>query len=144
MDRRSLLRATPVALAATAGCVGLLGGGGESDPSLEEYLADARNFEGEVVDRTGTDRTTVTVGAGSAGLAFAPPAIEVSTGTTVRWEWTGEGGQHNVVDTDGAFESSLKGSQGATFEHTFESTGEFLYYCKPHESVGMLGGVRVV
>ena len=60
-------------------------------------------------------------------LAFSPAAIQVDSGTTVTWEWTGEGGAHNVVHEDGEFESDLQEEDGATFEHTFEEEGNFLY-----------------
>jgi len=62
-------------------------------------------YEGEAVDATGEDSPTVDVGAGDAGLAFDPPALRVSTGTTVTWVRTGQGGGHNVVAEDGAFDS---------------------------------------
>ena len=102
------------------------------------------NFEG-TVDKTGTDEVRVTVGAdGNNGpYAFDPPAIRVDPGTTVIWEWTGDGGSHNVVDTAGGFESELVGKGGATFEHTFQDRGIVKYVCSPHESLGMCGAVVV-
>ncbi|WP_157533135.1 halocyanin domain-containing protein, partial [Haloferax profundi] len=98
-----------------------------------------------VRDETGTDAVTVDVGteANGGAFGFGPAAIRISTGTTVTWEWTGEGGSHNVVDTDGAFESELAGSSGHTFEHTFEEAGTYTYSCVPHETVGMKGVVVV-
>jgi halocyanin-like protein len=92
---------------------------------------------------TGEDSVTVEVGAGDNGFAFDPAAIRVDSGTTVTWEWTGEGGQHNVVDEDGKFESDLMGEEGATFEYTFENAGNTRYFCRPHKASGMKGGVIV-
>jgi halocyanin-like protein len=120
--------------------------GGEVPEAVTSYLSDTSNFDGSVTDETGSDSVTVTVGAeGNDGnFAFAPAAIRVSSGTTVTWEWNGEGGQHNVVAEEGGdFESELTAEEGFTFEHTFESTGVVTYYCSPHQSLGMKGAVIV-
>jgi halocyanin-like protein len=123
------------------------GGGGGSVPSaVSDYLSNDDSFGGSVVDETGSDSVTVAVGAegNGGGFAFDPSAIRVSSGTTITWEWTGEGGQHNVVAEEGGdFESDLTAEEGFTFEHTFESTGTVLYYCSPHKSLGMKGAVIV-
>ena len=118
------------------------GGNGSGFPQVEEYLSDANNYEGSVEDLTGEDSVTVEVGAGS-GLAFGPAAIQVDPGTTVTWEWTGEGGGHNVVDEDGKFESEIVSEGGHTFEYTFEESGTTRYYCAPHKASGMKGAVVV-
>ncbi|GAB3412830.1 hypothetical protein GCM10027435_06020 [Haloparvum alkalitolerans] len=119
-------------------------GGGEylsEEPDYGGWFDDVDNYEA-TLDRTDADEVTVQVGAAD-GLKFAPPAVAVSTGTTVVWEWTGQGGQHNVTEEDGAFESELTDEEGHTFEHTFEESGTFRYVCTPHESVGMKGAVHV-
>ena len=119
------------------------GGAGEVPSEVDDYLSEASEYNGSLEDMTGEDEATVEVGAGSNGLAFSPAAIQVDSGTTVTWEWTGEGGAHNVVHEDGEFESDLQEEDGATFEHTFEEEGNFLYYCNPHRSQGMKGAVIV-
>jgi halocyanin-like protein len=88
---------------------------------------------------------TVAVGAeGNGGnFAFDPAAIRVSSGTTVVWNWTGQGAQHNVVAEDGSFESELTEEEGFTFEHTFSESGTYEYACTPHRSLGMKGAVVV-
>jgi len=140
MGRRSLLAASAGAAAAAA-APGVLAQGDDTD--AESYLSDANNYDG-IVDRTGEDAVTVDVGAGQNGLAFGPAGVRVSPGTTVTWEWTGEGGRHNVVANDGSFDSGeTVGEAGTTFEHTFESEGTYTYICVPHESVGMLGAIVV-
>ena len=120
------------------------GGDGEDVPSeVEEYLSGAQNYEGEVTDATGEDNPTVDVGAGN-GLAFDPAAIRVSEGTTVTWVWTGDGGGHNVVHEDGDFESGDPViDEGHEFEYTFDESGNYLYFCDPHEASGMKGAVIV-
>jgi halocyanin-like protein len=118
--------------------------GGDGMSGIEGYVEGANNYDGEVQDMTGEDSVTVSVGAGN-GLAFDPVAIEISPGTTVTWEWTGEGGAHNVVAEDESFDSgSAKSGSDVTFEHSFEEAGDYNYYCTPHKSAGMLGGIRVV
>ncbi|WP_435079602.1 halocyanin domain-containing protein [Halococcus sp. AFM35] len=102
------------------------------------------NYEG-VVDKTGQSQIEVAVGAkGNRGnFAFSPPAIRVNPGTTVTWRWTGDGGAHNVVAENGAFESKIASEAGHTFTHTFEKKGAVKYACVPHRSMGMRGAVLV-
>ncbi|CQR48629.1 MULTISPECIES: halocyanin domain-containing protein [Haloferax] len=120
------------------------GSGGGSAPQFDGWFDNVGNYDG-VVDETGSSTVTVTVGAQANGGAFGfgPAAIRVSPGTTVVWEWNGEGGSHNVAAADGSFESELAGSSGHTFEHTFEATGTYTYACTPHETLGMKGAVVV-
>jgi len=119
-------------------------GSGGNEPDYGSWFDNVGNFDG-TVDKTGQAEVTVQVGsqANGGGFGFAPPAIRVSPGTTVTWEWTGEGGSHNVVADDGSFESELVGEQGHTFSQTFESGGVTKYYCLPHKSMGMKGAVYV-
>jgi halocyanin-like protein len=141
--RRGLLTGlASVGVASLAGCLSDGNGAAEDDAVFEEWLGDLAEYDG-VEDRTGETEVAVTVGAGDDGLAFDPVAVAVDAGTTVVWEWTGRGGRHNVVDRDGAFESEYHDDEGATFEHAFEEPGTFAYYCQPHRSLGMKGGVRV-
>jgi len=121
------------------------GGGGDDQPDFGGYLDDVGNFDGSVVDARGQDGVTVEVGAEGNGrnLAFDPPAVRVDNGAMVVWEWTGNGGSHNVVSEDDAFESNLVAEQGFTFEHTFEEDGIYNYFCQPHKSLGMKASVVV-
>ncbi|WP_418282530.1 halocyanin domain-containing protein [Halorubrum sp. DTA98] len=148
--RRYVLAGGAVTLGALAGCAGGDGDDGADDvpAAIDEFLTDARLYDGTIADHTGSDEVVVDVGGGGDGLAFDPPAIRIDSGTTVRWEWTGEGGAHNVVsDAESDFEFS-SGDQvddpDATFEHTFDDAGIGLYVCEPHASVGMLGGIDVI
>jgi halocyanin-like protein len=115
----------------------------EEEPDWPEEVTDAPNYS-ETEDLRGEEEVVVEVGAGD-GLQFAPPAIWIDEGTTVVWEWTGEGGGHNVVSQDGEeFESDTDDSAGFTFEHTFEEGDQISYYvCTPHEAQNMYGGVAV-
>ncbi|MWV65019.1 halocyanin domain-containing protein [Halorubrum sp. JWXQ-INN 858] len=105
--------------------------------------ADDDGADGDPEDLTGEDAVDVVVGAGN-GLEFAPADVVVEPGTTVVWEWTGNGGGHDVVEVDGAFESDLVDEAGYTFEHTFDEPGLYEYVCTPHQTSGMTGTVDVV
>ncbi|WP_253736996.1 halocyanin domain-containing protein [Halohasta salina] len=128
--------------------------GGDADESVpdavDSYLSDndARGYDGAAVDATGQDTVTVSVGAGEIGLAFDPAAVRVDAGTTIVWEWTGEGGDHNVVaadesDFDVSPQEELIADAGHTTEETFDEAGNFLYLCEPHVGNGKVGAVIV-
>jgi len=94
-------------------------------------------------------------------LTFEPADLTVAAGETVRWGF--ESGGHNVCgrpsDTRTAslpeagtpFASYAPDEsparrlvpRGETYEHTFETPGEFVYVCYPHRQSGMRGSVRV-
>lgn len=112
-----------------------------TDPTLAEWFADVPNYVG-VMDWTGFEEVRVRVGTGD-GFRFGPAAIRVSPGTRVVWEWTGQGGSHNVVAEAGGFESPYFVEAGATFAHAFETPGTNRYYCAPHLALGMKGAVVV-
>jgi halocyanin-like protein len=165
--RRSVVLSTgTLALTALAGCSGSSGGsggdgsesdggggtgpetesddGGGSTANFDGWMEDVGNYDG-VVDETGSDGVTVAVGAEGNGGAYAfdPAAVRVSSGTTVVWEWTGQGSQHNVVAEGGGFESEYAAEEGFTFEHTFSESGTYKYVCTPHRTLGMKGAVVV-
>jgi halocyanin-like protein len=148
VDRRTFLEgAAGAATAATAlgaATTPAAAQDSNSDADLPGWFEDVGNFEG-VVDETGKSEVTVNVGAQGNGGAFGfgPAAVRVDPGTTVVWEWTGEGGTHNVVAEDGAFESESVGEAGHTFEHAFEEEGVTKYACTPHEAMGMKGAIVV-
>ncbi|MEF8776216.1 MAG: halocyanin domain-containing protein [Haloarculaceae archaeon] len=137
MQRRTYLAIAGGTLATLAGC----SGGSASDDEYGDWFSNVDNYDGDV-DRTGRDVVTVSVGAGD-GFEFSPAAILIEPGTTVAWEWTGRGGQHNVVERNGAFASDYHTEEGTVFEYTLENSGLFPYYCEPHRDLGMKGGVRV-
>jgi halocyanin-like protein len=114
---------------------------------VAEYLSETSNFEGYMEDETDADRTTVAVGAeGNDGqFAFEPPAVQVTTETTIAWEWTGRGNEHNIVEESDYFSSgSPVAGADKRFELGIQESGTYLYYCRPHESVGMKGAIVVV
>lgn len=79
--------------------------------------------------------------------------ITVAAGTTVAWEQLGVA-PHNVQDADDSYNSSPTCAadpatclaKGDTFEHTYNSPGEFVYFCVIHGNAsgsGMAGRVIV-
>ena len=105
------------------------------------WLQSARGAA-SIVDRTGQEDVVIEVGAGD-GLRYAPAAVRVDPGTTVRWRWTGQGGLHDVAFQNADLETALRGEEGATFRHVFQAPGEYRYECTPHSGVGMRGAVIV-
>jgi halocyanin-like protein len=120
---------------------------GGGPPDFGGFLDPVGNFSGSVVDARGQDSVTVEVGVEANGGAygFGPAAVHVDKGATVQWEWTGEGGGHNVKSADsGPLDSGgAMSSAGVNYEHTFESDGIYNYVCVPHEGLGMKGSVVV-
>jgi len=129
--------------------------GGDDYTAAEQRVVDYLNedpaegtFDGSVTDETGSDEVVVTVGAegNGADYAYAPPALRVSTGTTVSFEWTEGGSQHNVVseeNSDFSFDSGDTKQSGDPFVVSFDEAGVALYYCTPHRGLGMKGGIVV-
>ncbi|MFC5277788.1 halocyanin domain-containing protein [Halorubrum rubrum] len=115
-------------------------------PAVDEWLVDTNGYDGDIADRRDEDLVEIATGADGNGghLAFEPHAAKVSTGTTVRWAWTGEGGGHDVVFEDADIRTeSIAVDPGVHFEHTFNETGVFRYACRPHRDLGHRGAIVV-
>mgnify|MGYP000170993154 CR=1 FL=1 len=157
--RRFLYLTGAVGTAALAGCSSggstpEDGGGDATDTPTET----SGGSDGEEWVQTSTVEMT-------NGLAYDPKRIEVEAGTTVTFENVGSVA-HSITAYDdgipegatyfasGGFDSQSAAEdaypdegaigEGGTYEHTFETTGEYEYYCIPHEMNGMVGYVRVV
>ncbi|WP_123535616.1 plastocyanin/azurin family copper-binding protein [Halosimplex salinum] len=112
---------------------------------------------------TGADDSTdaagdVVVGPGGS-YVYDPDEYTVTAGETVTWYF--DSPAHNVgcvpddnrqvslPDDAEPFASYDEGSpgqtvqQGETYEHTFETPGEYTYVCIPHARQGMVGTVIV-
>ena len=96
-------------------------------------------------------------------FAFEPETVAVSPGSTV--VWVNDGFMPHTVtayesrlpagaaffasggfETERAARNDVQGGlldEGATYEHTFEISGSYEYFCIPHEGSGMTGTVRV-
>ena len=89
-------------------------------------------------------------------LKFAPVSMTVARGTTVTFRNTTPI-PHTVTDdpskpTNPADATLPGGVQpwdsgnmdpGQTFTHTFDTPGEYRYFCVPHEVAGMVGTITV-
>lgn len=143
LSRRGVLAFAAVAW--TAGSAGCLGGTeAPAEPEYGDWFLGVPNYDG-FVDHTDDDPVTVLVGAGEHGVLFEPAAVTVAPGTVVVFEWTGDGGQHNVEHEGGDWENpdGLVDAAGHTYARTFEEPGTHLYKCWPHAGVGMKGAVFV-
>ena len=150
-NRRTVLRLSGVALAGSAaGC-----GGSSSEPTATEV-------ETEPAAETETETPTGHTVEMTDSLNFEPETLTVRVGDTVDWVTTGavahsvtayeadlpEGATYfasGEFDSESSARQSYpEGSVGRdeTYSHTFETAGEFPYFCIPHES-GMVGTVVV-
>lgn len=78
----------------------------------------------------------------TSSFAFDPSEVTISTGTTVRWI-NDTAVLHTVTPRDHSEWQRVElDQQGETFEHTFQSSGSFDYFCEPHEST-MQGTITV-
>lgn len=155
IPRRDFLKAAGII--AVVGSAGLAGctGRATSPPSSTPPLPNEPNYKGwldgtdnydHTHDLRGQDAVTIQVGsAGNMGdYGFGPAAVAISPHTTVTWEWTGRGGTHNVVASEGTFTSGAPvADAGTTFEFTFDRPGVYKYVCEPHEMMGMKGTIFV-
>jgi plastocyanin len=103
---------------------------------LAVTLATAACSGGSPAAQPGGTGTAVSI----ANFSFQPATITVPVGTTVTWTNNDSTG-HTVVADDGSFKSATL-APGATFSHTFATTGTFAYLCSLHTS--MTGTVVVV
>ena len=85
--------------------------------------------------------------APNGDLVFSPSSVTIHPGDIVRWTWGAS--FHSTTSgvpgaPNGIWDSGIL-NQGASFSHTFNSTGDFPYYCTPHGGCcGMVGSVSVV
>jgi halocyanin-like protein len=116
-----------------------------NEPNYKGFLDETDNYD-YTYDMRGKDAVIIEVGSkGNMGdFGFGPAAVAVSPQTTVTWKWNGRGGSHNVIATQGTFNSGAPVTEaGTTFEYTFDRPGVYKYVCEPHKAMGMKGVVFV-
>ena len=82
-------------------------------------------------------------------FAFEPGTdspLEIKPGTKVEWVW--KGNNHNIVVESQPDGANWEGhepteNEGFTYSHTFETKGDYHYYCEPHRSQGMVADLVV-
>jgi plastocyanin len=75
------------------------------------------------------------VNVGISDFRFTPNDITIHVGDTVHW--MNQAGSHTVTADDGSYRSGNIRSGSWTFDHTFNSVGEFRYYCENHSGPGL-------
>jgi plastocyanin len=118
---------------------------GQSE-AADEYLqrVDATGYTGpdDIVDATGQSSVTVANGPGGSPL-FAPPALRIDAGTTVRWVWGSDGNSVEQTESSVPFEATGVQDEGFSYEWTFDTTGLFLYRSGPGSDQGQHGALLV-
>ena len=91
----------------------------------------------------------VVVGPGGS-LVYDPETVYVKPGDTVNFVWESDG--HNIVVESQPDDANWEGTEGGAgdlydtdheYSHTFETKGEYQYFCAPHKGAGMVGTVVV-
>lgn len=101
------------------------------EPYYGDWFDDVPNFRG-TVDATGQDEVTVTVGEEADGTyVFEPAAVRVDPGTTVVWEWVGDGTHDLVADDESWGTDAL--AAGSSFALRFDGDGVARYLCSGHD-----------
>lgn len=82
----------------------------------------------------------------TSGFAFSPADVTIEPGTTVRW--VNDVSVFHTITPDGHTEWSRAtvNTAGDEFTHTFDTEGDFPYYCEPHggpNGQGMSGSITV-
>ena len=151
MERREMLRTT--AIVATGGITGLAGcsSTGNGDGGNQPTPTDTQGTVGG-----SGDSNTVLMITEESEYYFDPIGLFIEPGETVTFEI--QSGSHSATAykegtssasvtriPDGAetFNSEILSEQGATYDHTFETSGTYDYFCIPHKSVGMVGRIVV-
>jgi plastocyanin len=70
---------------------------------------------------------------------YSPTSLSVSSGTKVKFNWTGSH-KHNVVKKKGpggSFSSSITQADGVQFEHKFSKAGTYKIICTVHPEMTM-------
>ncbi len=81
-------------------------------------------------------------------VEFVPGNLIIEVGDSVHWTWVE--GTHTVTSGPGSsdpqagdlFDTPLQGP-GSEFGYRFNEAGQFPYFCRPHESLGMTGNITV-
>src|SRR5262245_45119132 len=65
-------------------------------------------------------------------MTYSPASIQISAGDTVQWISRDATDVHTVTHNDlTTFRSNIL-NEGDTFEHTFDTAGDFPYFCEVH------------
>ena len=160
MERRRILKTAGIlatgGVTSLAGCSSPQNGdGGGGEPTVTD-TPETTGDPGEETTGGSAGLNTVMMVTEGSEYYFDPIGLFVESGDTVTFEI--ESGSHSATAykegtssasvtriPDGAetFNSETLSEPGATYEHTFETTGTYDYFCIPHKSLGMVGRIVV-
>ncbi|HYO07288.1 MAG TPA: plastocyanin/azurin family copper-binding protein [Phototrophicaceae bacterium] len=93
-------------------------------------------------EKGGANHQLVSIVPGSSNpdskTFYDPSNAEVDLGTEVKWTNDDKNMPHTVTSGNpesgptGVFDSGIMNGDGSSFEHTFDSQGEYEYYCTLH------------
>lgn len=106
-----------------------VGGSGMASPEADMGEMDHDMSTPDASGDAAGEAVTATI----EGFAFNPGALDVAAGTTVTWT-NNDSAPHTVTATDGSFQSGTL-QQGDSFSYTFETAGEFSYFCEFHANM---------
>jgi plastocyanin len=86
-----------------------------------------------------SNSTVVKIVANTGSNSYNPNPLEVKVGETVTWI-NDDSVIHTATSTDGTFDSGIM-RNGQSFSYTFDTAGEYPYYCTLHPN--MVGTVVV-
>ena len=153
ISRRHVTRLVAIGVAgvAAAPLLAACGGGAGAGPSQGGGSAGAGSGQGGA----GGAPAEVTVRMNDQNQ-YVPAAITVARGTTVTW--TNVGVMPHTVTTDPSKASNKANAVvpagvqpwdsgvingGQSWSHTFTVSGDYTYFCLPHEQLGMIGTITV-
>ncbi|HEV2109315.1 MAG TPA: plastocyanin/azurin family copper-binding protein, partial [Thermomicrobiales bacterium] len=109
---------------------------------------------GEVAEAAGGQEHVVEM---TDELVFVPDDLTINVGDTVTWTTVGAAPHTSTADPEQALDPEFvklpEGAEtwdsglvptGESFSHTFEVPGEYVYFCTPHQMVGMVASLTVV
>lgn len=116
-------------------------GGGDDRQSVTASDGQSRNVTFNLESSSSVVEVHLT-----SGLAFTPADLTIEPGTTVRW--VNDASIFHTITPDGhtEWERATVNTAGDEFTHTFNTEGDFPYYCEPHGGPGgqgMAGSITV-
>lgn len=127
--------------AATAGCSGGGGGGGGAgSPTIPDAPPSDPPPSTPPSDPPATGTVVVNL---TGNLSFDPPQVRIARGATIRW--VNQVNLFHTITPDGHSEWTRQemNDAGDAFEHAFNRSGTFRYFCEPHRAFGMIGTITV-
>lgn len=120
---------------------------------LSSALVGCRHIAGA---KRASQKPVIQIGGPKGEFVFIPDRLTIQSGETVTWVL--QSGGHTVtayhprnhsayqsrIPADAEpWDSELLTEQGAMFAWTFTKEGVYNYFCRPHESLGMVGAIVV-